>query len=214
MLERNRLVGAPGSESLWDRFSVLRSQVLRIMAHNGWRVLGITSAGRGEGKTWTAVNLAISISRQIGHTALLIDANFRRPAVHHYFDLEDRDGLASYLRKGTALERLLVHPLVGNLSVVTAGQAMFEASDFLASEHMRALVRDIGQRYTDRTVIFDLPAISDGDGVLSMLPHVDALLLVVEEGRTSRDDLARAVETLAGAALIGSVLNKSKNDGN
>lgn len=209
LMEERRLVGAAGRHELWDHFCVLRSHVVQAMDQYGWRTLGVTSARRGEGKTWTAVNLAISVSRLVGRTALLVDANLRRPAVQDYFDIGDMNGLAEHLCEGAPLEQLLVHPAVGNLSVLAAGSAMFDSSDFLASEHMHTSVREMKLRYSNRIVIFDLPAVSDGDGVLSMLPHVDALLLVVEEG-TTRDALARAQETLESAAIIGSVLNKSK----
>ena len=212
LLARHRLIGAPGTEELRDRFGVLRSHVLRAMEQNGWQVVGITSACRGEGKTWTAVNLAISISRQLGRSALLVDGNLRRPAVHNYFELETQDGLASYLRQGTRLDRLLVYPLIGDLTVLPAGPATVEASDFLASPRMHALMQDIRASHASGTIIVDLPAIRDGDDVLCMLSHVDALLLVIEDGATSQDDLALAVETISGASIIGSVLNKSQED--
>ncbi|KAB7627876.1 CpsD/CapB family tyrosine-protein kinase [Alkalilimnicola sp. S0819] len=212
LLERQRLVGAPGREPLWDRFCTLRSQVLAVMERRGWRSLGITSARPGEGKTWTAVNLAISISRRVGHTALLVDANLRRPAVHRYFDIAKRHGLANYLCDGAPLESLMLHPVVGNLSVVPAGESVADSSDFLASGQMHTLVRDITGRYANRTVLFDMPSVADGDGALAMFPHVDAVLLVVEEGSTNRETLRRAAEALGDTPIIGTVLNKGEDD--
>ncbi len=208
LLAKHRLVGAPGRGDLWDRFCTLRSRVVQTMAQNGWRTIGVTSACRGEGKTWTAVNLSIAISRLVGNTALLVDANLRRPAVHRYFNMRTDTGLAGHLREEFPVEQMLVHPTVGNLTVLPAGDSMAEYSDYFSSERMYELVQDVKQRYDNRTVIFDLPAIEDGDGVLAMLPHLDTLLLVVEDGVTRSDVLERSVEALGTMPILGTVLNK------
>ncbi len=209
LLEHHRLVGAPGRGQLWDRFCVLRTRVLQTMVKHGWKSMGITSATRGEGKTWTAVNLAISIARRVGNSALLVDANLRRPTVHRHFGFDGQHGLGSHLLYDTPVEKILIHPKIGNISILPAGSMLRYSSDFFSSPRMSKLSRELKRRYADRFVIFDLPAIEDGDDVLSMLPHMDAILLVVEEG-TSRDALARACEKIHDIPLVGTVLNKGE----
>lgn len=210
VLDRQRMAVATGRGELRDHFGVLRSRVLSLMAAKGWRTLGITSARRGEGKTWTAVNLAVSAARRVGHTCLLVDTNLRRPAVHRHFGISGEHGLSSFLCDGVPLELVMLHPDVGNLTVVPAGVPLRDSSDFFGSQLMEGLVQEAAHRYDNRVVIFDLPAIDDGDGALAMLPHLDAVLLVVEVGATSRMALARAADALVDVPVIGTVLNKSR----
>jgi len=193
-----------------DAFKILRTQVMRRLRENGWNVLGITSPGDGEGKTLTAVNLAISLGMETAQTVLLVDANLRNPTIHEVFGLEDCPGLADYLLDDTPIENLLVHPGIGRLVLLPGGRTVQNSAELLTSHKMLALVEEFKHRYPSRIVIFDLPPLLQTADVLAFSPYTDALLLVVEEGKTSADDVQRALSLVKDSRpILGTVLNKA-----
>ncbi|MFA7097570.1 MAG: CpsD/CapB family tyrosine-protein kinase, partial [Gammaproteobacteria bacterium] len=116
-------------------------------------------------------------------------------------------GLSDYLRDRVPLERLLVNPNVERLVVLPGRESVANSSEMLASARMRDLVQELKRRYADRVVVFDVPALLDSDDALAFSPNVDALLLVVREGRTRKADVTRAVSVIEGVPLLGTVLN-------
>ena len=116
VLRQRRVMAAYDKGPFVDAFKILRTQVMQRLRANDWNVLGVTSPGHGEGKTLTAVNLAVSLAMETAQTVLLVDANLRHPSVHEFFGLDDCPGLADYLLDNQPLEDLLVHPGIGRLS--------------------------------------------------------------------------------------------------
>lgn len=211
LLYQNRIVSALGAGPFTDAFKILRTRVLRAMRANNWNALAITSPGEHEGKTLTAINLAISIAMEVGQTVLLVDADLRHPSVHQYFGLTPDFGLSDYLLANEAIEDLLIHPGIAGFVFMPGGRSLQNSSEMLSSPKMSELVRELKARYPARTIIFDLPPALSAADALAFAPHVDASLLVVEECKTQGDDLERAVEVLQGATnLLGVVLNKSR----
>jgi capsular exopolysaccharide synthesis family protein len=213
VLERNRIISPGSREACADSFRLLRTRVLRRMEQKNWKTLGITSASPGEGKTLTAINLAVTISMEPNYTALLVDADLRRPSIHHRFEFEPSLGLSDYLTSGAPLEDLLVNPGIRDL-VILPGRRGYEASsELLASPKMTALVEDIRAHYASRIVLFDLPPLLVADDVVALSRHLDAVLLVVQDGQTQSGDLVRALELLENVEILGSVLNRSLETG-
>ena len=93
-----RLLSAMGHSAYADAFKILSTQVMQRMDEHKWSSLAITSVGEGEGKTTTAINLGISISKEIEYTVLLVDANLRKPELHNYFGIKPEYGLSDYLQ--------------------------------------------------------------------------------------------------------------------
>jgi protein-tyrosine kinase len=196
-------------------YKMLRTQVLQRMAANGWNTLAIMSPTPGDGKTLTAINLAIAISADVGHSALLVDFDLRRPTVAARLGIAPDQfvGVESSLAGKTPIaeaflrlegyERLM---LLGAAAVVPA------SSELLASARTREIVRDLKSRYADRIVIFDLPPVLGGDDAVAFAPQVDAVLLVIGEGHTRVDDVLRTFELLRDKPVIGTVLNHSRTD--
>lgn len=212
VLHENRIVSALSSGPFTDAFKILRTRVLSELRANNWNALAVTSPGENEGKTLTAINLAISIAMEVGQTVLLVDANLRHPSVHEYFGLKPDFGLSDYLLGEEEIEDLLIHPGIGRFVILPGGQALQNSSEMLSSPKMTELVRELKSRYPARTILFDLPPVLSAADALAFAPHVDATLLVVEECKTESDDLERAVEVLKGASnLLGVVLNKSRD---
>ena len=97
VLRRNRVISGTGDAGVVDAYRMLRTRVLQQMQEHGWKSLAITSPGPSEGKTLTAVNLALSLAMEVNHTVLLVDLDLRRPTVHRLFGYEPESGVADYL---------------------------------------------------------------------------------------------------------------------
>ena len=196
-----------------DVYKILRTQVLHRLRENGWNMLGVTSPRDGAGKTLTAINLAISTAAEPTQTVLLVDADLRAPQIHEEFGLEQGPGLTDFLLSGRPIEELLLYPALGRLVVLPGGRGTEQSAELLTSPRMTALGKELKHRYSSRVVIFDLPPVLDRADVLAFSPQLDALLLVVEDGKTSEPDLQSAVQVLKGAApILGTVLNKFGHD--
>lgn len=192
-----------------DVYKILRTQVLHRLRENGWNMLGVTSPRDGAGKTLTAINLAIATATEPTQTVLLVDADLRAPHVHGEFGLEQGPGLTEFLLDGRPIEELLLYPGLGRLVVLPGGRGTEQSAELLTSPRMTALGKELKHRYASRVVIFDLPPVLDRADVLAFSPQLDALLLVVEEGKTLEPDLQQALQALKGSApILGTVLNK------
>lgn len=210
VLYENRVVNALGSGAFTDAYKMLRTRVLSELRANKWNAIAVTSPGESEGKTLTAINLAVSLAMEVGQTVLLVDANLRHPSVHEYFGLKPDFGLSDYLLGEEAIEDLLIHPGIGRFVILPGGQPLQNSSEMLSSPKMAELVRELKSRYPSRIIVFDLPPVLSVADALAFAPHVDTCLLVVEECKTKSDDVTRAAELLKGASnLVGVVLNKS-----
>jgi len=210
MMRTGRLITGYEGGAFVDAYKMLRTQVVQQFRQKGWNVLGITSPTRHEGKTLTAVNLSLALAMDLAHTVLLVDADMRWPGVHHAFGMESCPGLTEYLFDEIPLEQLLIHPGIGRFVFLPGGRAISNSSEALASPRMAALVEELRHRYPARLLVFDLPPLLSRADVLGFAPHMDALLLVVEEGKTATTDVERAMLMLKGSVpILGGVLNKA-----
>lgn len=193
-----------------DAYKLLRTQVTQRLRKNGWNVLGVTSPARNEGKTLTTLNLAISLAMEATQTVLLVDADLRNPNVHRMFGMEDCAGLVDYLLDDVPVGDLLIHPGIGRFVVMPGGRMIQNSTEALTSPKMVALVEEFKHRYPARIILFDLPPMLRTADALAFSPYIDALLLVVEEGRTTAEEVERALQLVKGATpVLGTVLNKS-----
>jgi protein-tyrosine kinase len=211
VLRENRIISALETSAFTDAYNLLRTQVLQRFKENNWNVLGVTSPGTGEGKTLTAINLAISIAREVDYTVLLVDANLRHPWMLEHFGLEHRQGLSDYLTDDTPIADLLVKSgRIEHLVVLPGGRPLTNSAEMLNSPKMVDLVANMKSRYHSRVIIFDLPPVLSTADALAFSPYVDAVLLVVEEGITQKHDVEHAVELLDNTNIVGTVLNKAE----
>jgi len=210
-LRRNRIIagGWEAESSVVEGYKVLRTHLLQHTAAEGRNTLMITSPLAGEGKTLTAINLAITLSHEINHTVLLVDADLRSPSVTRSFGLGDQPGIADYLTAGVPIPELLIHPQgISKLVVLPAGRAMPQAAELLNSPVMRDLVQELKHFYPNRYVIFDLPPILVYADALAFAPLMDGILVVVEARKTPKESIQRCQEMLQKFKLIGFILNK------
>jgi len=209
MLRENKLIYGDGDREGLTAYKMLRTQVLQRMVARNWNALAITSPALGDGKTLTAINLAISLARELHHTVLLVDLDLRNPSIHRYFGLEVHSGLDDYLLRNVPLGDVLINPGIERLVVLPTRNPIENSSEILASPTMGKLVQELKARYPSRMVLFDLPPILAADDALSFSPHIDALLLVLRDARTTRDELDHALEILKDVQILGTVLNAS-----
>lgn len=210
VLRQHRVMAAYDKGPFVDAIKILRTQVVHRLRENNWNLLGVTSPGNGEGKTLTAVNLAVSLAMEMTQTVLLVDANLRNPSVHELFGLKNCPGLADYLLDNQPVEDLLLHPGIGRFVLLPGGRAISNSTEILTSPKMLALVDEFKDRYPSRIVIFDLPPLLHTADVLAFSPYTDALLLVVEEGKTTAEEVERSLALVKNSCpVLGTVMNRA-----
>lgn len=207
--ERNRLVAGIPGHPLRDTYRMLRTRVLQELKANNWNTIAVTSPVSGCGKTLTAINLAISLAMDHSHLVLLVDGDLRNPRVHEYFGYRPEFGLSDFLFSNVPLSSVLIHPDIDRLTVLPGRESISQSAEALASPKSLALLQDLRTRYVDRIIIVDVPPVLSVDDALTLAPHVDCMLMVAENGRTSREDLYKALDLLDGIPMLGTVLNKS-----
>ena len=213
MLRSHRIIAGLPDGDFASSYRLLRTQVLQRLTENDWNVLAITSPGEDEGKTLTAINLAISLAMEVSYSVLLVDANLRHPSIHEHMNIPAGKGLSEYLLDDVPLPDLLVHPEnLEQVVILPGGRPVQNSAELLNSPKMVQLVNELKTRYPSRIVIFDLPPVLSAADALAFAPYVDAALLVLEEGKTSQEDARRAVELLDCTNVIGTVLNKANRD--
>lgn len=210
-LERSRTITGKRGDMLTDLYKLLRTQVVQRMQENSWRILAVTGPREGIGKTLTAANLAISIAGSVNHSVTLLDLDLRRPSIHNMFDYQPQFGIADHLLKAVPLDDIVFCPGVDRLMVLPGKNPVEQSSEILSSPGMRQLLDQIIQTDSSRLVVCDLPPVLVGDDVLAVSPLVDAFLLVVEEAKTTREDITRSLELLGKTNVLGTVLNKSQD---
>jgi protein-tyrosine kinase len=194
-------------------YKVLRTRIVQRCKANNWNSIMITSAVPGEGKTLTAINLALTFARAYGQTALLVDCDLQRQSIHQYLGIPSPMGLADYLQNGTPLEDLIMWPGVEKFTLISGGDPVRDSAELISSPRMAELSAEMKARYSDRYIFFDLPPLLAEADALAFAPMVDCILMVVHPG-TSFDEIQRALALVPREKFLGFVLNRvdSSND--
>jgi len=174
----------------------------------------ITSSFSEEGKSFSAINLALSIAMEKNKRVLLIDADVNKPSHHKIFDLEMKYGLTDLLSgKVEDMSRVLLKTNIPSLSLMFAGTLTSHATELLASEAMDQFVREISQRYPDRVIIFDSPPLLLTTESSVLAQHMGQVIMVVEAEKTLRYQLKKSLSLLNNEIVL-LMLNKmrEKND--
>jgi Mrp family chromosome partitioning ATPase len=210
LLEANRIVNPLRSEPAAAAFRMLRTQVLQRMDEKGFRLMAMLSAHANEGKTTTAINLAISLAHDQRHTVLLVDCDLRNPAIAATMGIEAPLGINDVLSGQATVEQCLYHPDgFDRLVILPASGALAQSSEALSGPRARQVVAELRERYPERVILFDLPPVMGADDALAFLPMVDCALMVVAEKSTHREDLLRCMELVRNTPIVGTVLNRS-----
>lgn len=174
------------------------------------RVIMVTSALPGEGKTFTSVNLAMSIALELDSRVLLVDADVTRPSVMAQLGLRESRGLMDVLLDPTLeLSEVLLRTNVAKLSLLPAGSADVRSTELLASDAMARFVAEAAGRYRDRILVFDAPPLLATTEARVLAKHMGQIVVVVEAERTTHGALHDALETIRGCPVVATLLNKA-----
>ena len=208
-LERNRIVSHAKNNLYSNVFDSLRTQVLHKMEENSWKTIAVVSPNPASGKTFVAINLAISIAQQPQKTAILLDLDLRRPKVANYLGLNVAQSMNDYLQGSAKLEDLMISPGIARLVVVPTMRPVAKSSEILSSSKVINLIQELRDRYESRIVIFDAPPILNSDDAMVLLPQVDCFLLVIANGMSTKSEIEEAMHYLPQEKLLGVVFNKA-----
>jgi non-specific protein-tyrosine kinase len=191
-----------------EAYRVLRTQILQRRSDTGGNTIMVTSALPGEGKTITAINLAFTFAREFQHTVLLVDGDLKKQSIHKYLGCSGEKGLIDYLVDGAPVTELITWPGIEKMTLISGGRSFHESAEMLGSPRMKELISDMKGRYPERYVLFDVPPILTGADVLTLAPLVDYIIVVVQAGKTSMDEVKKAVQFLPKEKILGFVLNR------
>lgn len=170
----------------------------------------VSSSRPGEGKTFTSVNLALSIALEQDKTVLLIDADVLRPNVSRTLDVQVPVGLTDYLSsENVGVSDIMYSTNVDRLKLIAAGKPHHLSTELLASDKMIALVSEFASRYSDRIVIFDAPPLLGVNETAVLAGMCGQAVIVVEEKRTKLNELEQALSLLPPELAVGFVINKA-----
>ena len=191
---------------------LLRSALGAVGAgqRNG-NLIVVTSALPGEGKTYCAVNLAMSIAMEKDHTVLLVDADVARPSVLRVLGVPAAPGLMDILLDETmTLANVILRTNIPTLSLLPAGRNNKHATELLASQTMSALLEEISSRYADRIVIFDSPPLLLTSEASVLAGQMGQVVMVIESETTTQRDVREALRRLENCPRVDLICNKAR----
>lgn len=172
----------------------------------------VTSAVAGEGKSFTSINLAMSIAAELDHTVMLVDADVARPSVLRVLGLEQGPGLLDLLEGKAEMADVLLRTNVDKLTILPAGTQHPRATELLASDAMRKLLDDMATRYPDRIIIFDSPPLLLTTESRVLASHMGQTVVVVHAGRTLQSDVRHALSLIESCPVRLMLLNRARED--
>lgn len=217
MRESGMVTAAGGRTALVEDFRIIKRPLIkkalaeRAPGERPGNLIMITSSLPGEGKTYCAINLAMSIAMELDHTVLLVDADVARPSVLRVLGLPAQRGLMDLLLdEKLDMSEVMLRTNVDTLSILSAGTSSPRATELLASKTMSDFVNEIASRYPDRIVIFDSPPL-----LLTSEAHVLAglmgqIVVVVEAETTTQHAVKESLRQLEGCSNINLIYNKTR----
>ena len=199
-----------------DEFRVIKRPVIRnALAQGSERVrhgnlVMVTSALPREGKTFTSINLAMSVAMEFDSRVLLVDGDVAHPSFPSILGSPNGPGLLDLLTsEGVDIADALVRTNVDRLTLLPAGSRHRRATELLASEQMASLLRELASRYTDRIVIFDSPPLLATTEARVLATHMGQVVMVVAADSTSQNAVTQALGTIESCEVVMMMLNKA-----
>jgi exopolysaccharide/PEP-CTERM locus tyrosine autokinase len=206
-----------GNSQIAEEFRVIKRPIIsNALARSGTRVKNgnlvmVTSALPREGKTFTSLNLALSIATEIDSTVLLVDGDVAHPSIPELLGAPHGPGLLDLLtRDDLDFADALVKTNVDKLSLLPAGTRHRRSTELLASEQMANLLREIASRYPDRIIIFDSPPLLPTTEARVLASNMGQIVMVVAADATSQHAVNQALSTIEGCEIVLMVLNKAR----
>ena len=217
MREAGLVTAASGRTSLLEDFRVIKRPLLQrafgqAKSARPNNLIMITSSLPGEGKTYCAINLAMSIAMELDHTVLLVDADVARPSVLRTLGLPSERGLMDILVDDKLdLSDVMLRTNVDTLSILPAGTSTPRATELLASSTMSNLVNEIAHRYPDRVIIFDSPPLLLTSESRVLASHMGQIVMVVEAQATTQQAVSESLRQLEGCSNVNLIYNKARD---
>ena len=191
---------------LTESFRRLKAMIRGVAGGEKLRTITMTSAGKGEGKSTTALNLAIAMCQDFDTRVAIVDADLRRPRVHRLLGFTPRRGLSDILGGEALPEDVLITNSVPRLTILPGGRSSKTPAEMLASPRMRQLVEELKSRFD--FIIFDTPPVLTVADAIVLGPMTDGVVLVIQAGKVRKRPVERAVELLQNSRILGFVLNR------
>lgn len=201
---------------LGDQFRVIKRPLIANALGRGAasvrhaNLIMLTSAMPGEGKSFTAINLAMSIAAELDHTVMLVDADVARPSILRKLNLPEGPGLLDLLEGKATMQDVLLRTNIDKLSILPSGRPHPKATELLASAAMRELLDDMATRYPDRIIIFDSPPLLLTTESRVLATHMGQVVMVVHAGHTLQADVQQALSTIESCPIRMMLLNKAR----
>jgi protein-tyrosine kinase len=218
MRELGMVTAAGGRTPLLEDFRIIKRPLLqrafaeRVAGDKPGNLIMLTSSLPGEGKTYCAINLAMSIAMELDHTVLLVDADVARPSVLRTLGLPSQRGLMDILTDDKLdVADVMLRTNVDTLSILPAGTSTPRATELLASSTMSNLVNEIANRYPDRIVIFDSPPLLLTSEARELASHMGQIVMVVEAQTTTQHAVKEALHQLDGFNNVNLIYNKTRD---
>ncbi len=190
-----------------EQFKHLRTNILFPVSGKPPRSIMVTSSVPGEGKSFVASNLAVSIAQNIDQHVLLMDCDLRKATVHKNFGFDEVDGLSEYLSQKTPLSSLLLKTDINKMTILPGGKPPNNPAEIMSSTKMSDLLKEVKTRYNDRYIIIDSPPPHLTSETSVIARQVDGILLVVKAGSTKRELVEELLEMMGKEKVLGVVLN-------
>jgi capsular exopolysaccharide synthesis family protein len=208
---RERLAAGPDSDvGLTEQFRRLAATLHHAHQANGLRDVMLTSAAPGDGKTLTAVNLALVLAESYRYRVLLIDADLRRPSIPNVVDLTEGSGLSEALIAPTE-QKLALVPITARLTLLPAGRPIANSIEALTSPRMRQILEEAASRFD--WIILDAPPVGPATDARLLAQMVGGTLFVIHAGQTQSPDVQKAIDAIGREQILGVVLNGVEDAG-
>jgi exopolysaccharide/PEP-CTERM locus tyrosine autokinase len=203
-----KLLAHYASESLdAENFKILKGHILFPKDGRRPKTIMITSAFPGEGKTFVAANLAVSIAQGINEHALLVDCDFRHPDLHNMLGYSNKEGLKEYLDGKNELADLFIQTRIDKLALLTAGGPSANPSELLSSNMVKEFFEEVKERYQDRYIIIDSAPSRIVSEVSILAKYVDGIIFVVMAQKSPREIIEKCIEAIGREKILGIVFN-------
>ena len=203
-----------------DQFRVIKRPLLENATGKGasailnGNLLMVTSSLPGEGKSFAAINLAMSLAMELNHTVLLVDADVARPSIMKKLGLQSAPGLLDLLLdEKIELSDVLLKTNVPKLTILPTGVPHPRATELLASEAMTSLLKDLARRYSDRIIIFDSPPLLLTTEARVLASHMGQIVMIVQAEKTLQSQVQHALSTIENCPVKLIVLNQARTRG-
>ncbi len=196
-----------------EEYRKLKSMVVKLTKMDDFNnTILITSSLGGEGKSITALNLAITLAHEYDHTVLLVDVDFRQPSINKYLNIEADIGLGDCLLENRDLSEAIIKTNIGKLSILPAGKHITNPVEILLSDRMKEIMYELKERYTDRYVILDAPPVLPFAETHHLASLVDGVIFVIKEGHAPLKSINESINLLKDSKILGIVYNNAYVD--